>query len=363
MQTKKVIVFVALVILLAVPAFLALKTVRSEPSRGVQNTIIGNLFAAAVIADDTYILAGDRGRIFLTTDAGKNWKALLSTTGAPLVAISFPDEHSGWIVGQDGVVLHCADGGQTWVPQASGVQTYLLGVDFLDTLNGCAVGGDSTVIVTNDGGRSWQRCPFTLPAPPGEAAEKDMDKGTGEAFKEEFNLFAVKMLDAQQICIAGDQGRIFLTGDGGGSWTEAQSPLYDKEAGAGRTLYAIASDAGALSAVGVDSAYLISRDMGKIWTLANLGLKEPEFYAIDSIDGTGIAVGSGGNVIRTTDGGQTWQVLTVGDKITRAWLCAVDLKKTRAGDIRGIIAGQYGAVGIYSAGSLAWQMPYIPEER
>ncbi len=323
--------------------FLAVTAVSCSCDEAVFSTNI-NLFASAVITDRDYILLGDRGNIFQSNDAAKSWKRVESNTRSALVSVCFPDSQNGWAVGQDGAVLHSTDKGKTWAFQVSGVHTYLLAVDFFDVLNGCAVGADSTVIMTADGGKTWSVSPFRAPS----AFDDDPD------FAEEYNLLAVSMIDASQVCVAGDGGRIFVTRDAGRSWTDVKSPLYDEEMMEGRNLYAMTYDNGVLYAAGIDCTFICSKDQGNTWTIIDTGYTDPDLFAIDMIGGTGIAAGSGGHVFLISDRGKQWELLKVPEKTTRSWLSGLDLRKTGQGNIICLLTGQNGVSGLYKNGKFSW---------
>ncbi len=306
---------------------------------GRAHQISGELFASAVVSKDVYITAGDRGVIYLSKDRGTTWELVKSPTKKALASICFSDPGHGWIVGQSGVILHSADGGQTWQAQSSGVDKYLLDVDFIDSKKGFAVGADAAIVMTTDSGRTWYRSSFKLPQ---------------QNLEEEFNFFAVEMMDKKNICFAGDGGRIFRSSNGGLTWTEAKSPLYDQELMEGKILYAMAYDSGFLYAVGIDGILIYSRDQGHTWEEIDTGFTGPELYCLDIIDGVGLAAGSGGHIIRTKDGGFSWQIVAVPEKTTRFWLSGLDLNKTDSGNIYGLIVGQNGTAGQVVNNEIRW---------
>jgi len=308
-------------------------------SEGDPFTHIGSsLFATAVLSDTDCIMVGDRGKIFLSNDGARSWKAIDSGTKVALSSVCFPDGQHGWIAGQAGVLLHSQDGGKTWKPQSSGVNTYLMDVDFLDARRGIAVGRDTTVLTTADGGATWERSPL---------------RESTDLF-DDLTLFAAAMMDDRHACVVGDMGRIFITGDGGQTWSESKTPLYDEQMMMGRILYALAYDSGTLYAAGIDSTFVYSKDLGKSWTRGDTGFSKPDLYGIDFVGGMGLAAGSGGHVIRTSDGGSTWQVLEVPEPITRFWLSDVDLMRSRSGKVKGLVVGKRGTFGHFMDGSLTW---------
>ncbi len=326
---------------LVLPCFLSLGDQAGAGQRG-PHVVSGDLFSAAVVTEDVHIMVGDRGLIYLSKDGARTWNVVDSKTRRALAAVCFPDDQYGWIVGQRGVILHSPDRGGTWVVQPSGVDRYLLDVDFIDRHHGFAVGADATVVMTSNGGKTWQRSPFEPPP--------DL-----EEMEEDINLFAVVMMDTRQACLAGDYGRIFRTEDRGQTWTEADSPLYDREMMEGKILYAMAHHAGTLYAAGIDGVLVHSRDQGRTWKEVDTGFSGPELYCLDVVGRVALAAGSGGHLIKTSDGGATWQVVVVPEKVTRFWLSGVDLKETSSGSIQGLIAGQSATFGHLVNGNLRWQ--------
>jgi photosystem II stability/assembly factor-like uncharacterized protein len=298
----------------------------------------GSLFATAVLSETDYIMVGDRGKIFLSNDGAESWKAVDSGTKVALSSVCFPDGQHGWIAGQAGVLLHSHDGGKSWKPQSSGVKDYLLDVDFFDARHGIVAGKDTTVLTTVDGGRTWNPSPL---------------KESTDLF-DDLNLFASAVMDELHACVVGDMGRIFITEDGGETWSESKTALYDEQMMMGRILYALTYDSRTLYAAGIDSTFVYSKDLGRSWTQGDTGFSKPDLYGIDIVGGSGLAVGSGGHVIRTSDGGLTWRVVDVPERVTRFWLSGVDLKRNRSGKVSGLVVGKRGTFGHFMDGSLTW---------
>lgn len=141
-------------------------------------------------AGDTLVAVGARGLIATSAD-GNQWTQSNSPVQSDLLAIHFPTQQQGWVVGHDGVVLHSNDAGATWEKQldgrlaktlfdqyyanleiepealeavqsaislnyAAGPTLPLLDLWFADTEHGFAVGSFGTLIATTDGGKTWQ---------------------------------------------------------------------------------------------------------------------------------------------------------------------------------------------------------------
>ena len=307
----------------------------------------GSLFASAVVSDTAYIMVGDRGKIFLSNDGTKTWEAIESGTRFALSSVCFPDDRNGWIAGQMGALLHSQDGGKTWQAQSPGVDAYLLGVDFLDPLHGIVVGRDTTVLTTSDGGATWNQSPL---------------KTSADLF-DDVTLFAAAMIDTRSICAVGDMGRIFITEDGGESWAETKTSLYDEMSMMGRVLYAVVYDSGTLYAAGIDSTFAFSKDRGKSWTVGDTGFVKQDLFGIDFVGEFGLAAGSGGHVIRTSDGGSTWHEVEVPEKVWQVFLCGLDLKRNGSGEVAGLVVGERGTFGHIVDRTIHWQWPLAKRER
>lgn len=307
----------------------------------------GDLFAAALAGDSTYVAVGDGGRIFVSRDRGVTFTRVESGTDLALMAVSFADSMRGWAAGQGGVVLQSADGGSSWAAQSSDVEADLLAVDFADAEHGLAAGSDATVIVTSDGGASWRR--------------SDAAKSIG--LEAELNLFAVRMLTRERAVAVGERGWILVTDDAGTSWTAAASPFHDVAMDEGPTLYALGAGRdgalpspgeGALFVVGIDSTLGRSVDGVATWSPIALASNDAELFGVSLVGEHGLAVGSGGTVMRTRDAGTTWRPVTVPDVVTRTALTGVALRAVAPGRVHGLIVGQDGTVGLVDGDDIAW---------
>lgn len=115
-----------------------------------------NLHGTFFLTSEEGWAVGQLGKIFHTTDGGKSWEEQNSKTNLLLTAVDFSDQNRGWVVGERGSILHTKDGGKTWKAQQSGVTYPLFDVDFIDSQNGWVVGNWGTILSTGDGGEHWQ---------------------------------------------------------------------------------------------------------------------------------------------------------------------------------------------------------------
>ena len=300
-----------------------------------------------------------------TTDGGATWKCVLRTEQTELVGIDFLDASNGAAISDGGVVYTTSDGGESWVasndidlfslkytietkpvapvkpptgaanrnapPQIiASDYVEMLGVTFKSEKDGWAFGsreessqgakpGSITtktrpvVVRTSNGGETWQ--PVTL------AADLPSYGLSRSSFTDSTNGWVVGgSIDED------DTGAVLRTTDGGSTWKIATMPeakqvpqsVFFLDANNGWIVGATEDDAGDPG----PSAILATKDGGATWevkTKVAASLRSVHF--IDAQNG--VAVGSGGKVFRTTDGGATWS-----DASTHDWTTGTVVETT-----------------------------------
>lgn len=288
------------------------------------------------------------------------WRRQETKTFAWLHAVYFLDESRGWAVGGKGAFLSTVDGGRTWQARRSPTEDTLLDIRFTDERTGWMVcerdfyklrtetEARSYLLKTTDGGESWSRI---------EAAGKDVnarlagiafaDKDHGWTFGEEGALFVTKdggetwtrqlthtrrlllsgaFRDANTGWLAGAGATLLYTSDGGATWRAGQLPQTadsPTRADAHGPAQAVGASAqkkrppriNALSfiderrgwAVGSGGAIFSTVNGGRTWRALKSNTEENLFDVKFFDESEGWAVGSGGAIIRTTDGGETWR--------------------------------------------------------
>lgn len=269
------------------------------------------------------VAVGYYGTILVSEDGGSKWEQAPSGTKELLVSLSFPDADHGWVVGSNGTILATRDGGRTWKPQVSGTSNYLLGVCFVNTQKGWVVGEFGTILHTQDGGAHWQA----------------QQSGEAEALLE-----AVKFLDEKRGFVVGEFGSILVTSDGGAVWkfiTKKEADILDiGSLGKTRpTLYSLDfQDDKTGVAVGVGGCILRTQDGGKTWQ----DVPSPtanHLYRVKSLNGKMYATGLRGALLASDDQGRSWQAIPLPRDVSLHWYYGI------AGDSRGIfLAGESGKV-------------------
>ena len=221
--------------------------------------------------------------------------------------------HIGWAVGSSadgyGTIIHTTNSGKTWKREGNSTtipDAQMNDVAAVDQLNVWAVGESSpiingpsygTILHSSDAGKSWERqgTPESIP-----------DAGFG----------GISAVNSQVAWVAGGAvggaGLIMYTDDGGSHWTqqaEGNFPDTDLE-----MISAADKDnvwvVGSISSGGNTSAFIArTTDGGETWEqvsvnflLNKLGLIDVHAVTADII----WAVGTDGTVAITIDGGETW---------------------------------------------------------
>ncbi|HEY0406979.1 MAG TPA: YCF48-related protein [Pyrinomonadaceae bacterium] len=187
-------------------------------------------------------------------------------------------------------------------------------VYFADTKRGWIAGDNGFVSYTGDGGRTWT--PQTIET------------------KDAINDLFFRNKDDGYI-VAGNS--IFSTGDGGRNWREIRRYFASDFGGAQPELYSVRFSGkkkgwvvGSISRNDsiVDSLVLYTNDGGASWQRQRMPTRE-ELIHVDFVsEKRGWIVGDGGTILNTTDGGDTW---TPQRSILKTTLYHVDFRNDRVG--------------------------------
>lgn len=250
--------------------------------------------------------------LVLSLYSQQGWYTQNSGTGQPLSDVCFVDHNTGWIAGHQNTILKTTDGGQNWEEQMPASVPFFYKVFFLNDQEGWVLGEYETIAHTTDGGDTWE-----LQTTPGHGAS---------------DIF---FIDADNGWIAGGRGQGFPgpdpireiqhTEDGGNTWTIQHQ--VDLEFPLGAIHFA---DAQTGCAVGSGGDILFTQDGGENWTQqTSTIISQLEGVYMTSPD-EGWIVGIDGVILHTTDAGANWMTVNSGtsDALTdvvfvnnKGWIC------------------------------------------
>ena len=303
-------------------------------SSGTTATLYAVSFTDAI----TGTVVGSGGTILRTTDGGTTWTPQRSGTTEHLRKVSFTDASRGTVVGHNGTILRTTDGGTTWTQQSSGTTIGLTGVSFTDANNGFVVGSfGGTILRTTDGGATWTSL------------------STGTVSQAVWNLTDIHFTDANTGTLVGSFydalrseqfGLILRTTDGGASWTSRTVGDCTGLIG----VFFVDTDAG--FALSTEDEIYHTTDGGLNWTEQSTVYVIPKGVFFADAD-NGFVVGGvdpppyEGRIMRTTDGGETWNPQQSGTTNFLLGVCFTDANT-------GTAVGGFGTIFRTTTGGTTW---------
>lgn len=305
---------------------------------------LGAATLAVTRAGARLVAVGERGTVLLSDDAGASWRqAQAVPVQSALTVVRFIDARTGWAAGHLGVILQSQDGGEHWRKQFDGVQAAaafaataaapgaderarrlasrlaeegpdkpFFDLDFIDADHGFAVGAYNFTFVTRDGGRSWTPMQARLPNP------------------KSLHLYGVRAVGGQ-VFVAGEQGLLLRSADGGASFEPLPSPYK------GSFFGLLAARSGTLLAYGLRGNAFRSTDQGAHWERIETGLP----MAIDAgveLDGGALALlGQTGDVLISRDDGRSFKKsASSGEPVPAAGLASAEGGQMVLATLRGM---------------------------
>jgi len=241
------LVILAMLLLSACESPLVLERVVEQQKQSLQRT---DLFQAATANDNVLVTVGGYGVIVASTDGGKSWvrqqlenqPTLIDATACPdgtLAALAIEgqvwvssDDGNSWIshsldsievpqaltcdpvnrlhvVASFSTIMMSPDHGGSWETFSFDEDMIFTNIQFFNSTDGLIVGEFGSMVKTFDGGQTWEMV---------------------EPMPDEFYPMASLFLDMNTGWVAGLNGTVFHTTDGGGSWikqdSETNAPLY-----------------------------------------------------------------------------------------------------------------------------------------
>lgn len=264
---------------------------------GVNPTTIQKLNAIHFPDNTTGYIVGNNGTILKTTDAGLTWSNQISGTTNNLKSVFFTGAYDGWACGSGGTILRTNNGGATWETLASGTTQTLNTIFFTGSI-GFSAGTNGTILKSTNNGTSW--------AIAGNTA-------TISTTNEYVALTHSLTTSDDRIWVIAKSGLSVFTSNNPyplGNYWSAPSSLTN------RTSASVCFYSGLTYIVSVGSASsgLIKRsnDFGTSWSnsifTSTVGLPTQlnSIHFINQTDPNGWTVGAAGKIYNSTNGGATW---------------------------------------------------------
>lgn len=258
-----------------------------------------SLMLSVTQAGEKLVAVGERGFILISEDHGASWQQVESPVSVTLTRVRFATATDGWAVGHAGVVLHSGDGGRTWTRQLDGVAAAQLAL---------AAAKAATAEHAEEQLAEAQRM---------------VDDGPDKPF---LNLH---FFNAQRGIVVGAYGLAFATDDGGKNWKSISARLDNPSA---LHLYDILDVGGALFIAGEQGLMLRSTDGGGSFQALETPASGTLFGMVATGPNSLVAFGLRGKAYRTDDLGATWQslpnhqssTLTAGTRLSSGELILAD---------------------------------------
>ncbi len=257
------------------------------------------------------------------------WEVIQLATEAKLFDIGFTDNPDhGWIVGGDTTLLETTDGGETWQPQTIDIEekARLTSISF-NGKEGWIVGQPSVLLHSDDQGESWTRISLSsqLPGAPNtiialgpNSAEMTTDVGAIYRTEDGGLHWHAQVEDAvgvvRNISRSPDGKYIAVSAKGNfySTWEPGQISWSPHNRQDSRRLENMGfSDDGRLWLLArggqlrfsdpenpEEWGEAITPEYATSWGLLDLAYRTPDEIWVS---------GGGGNLLRSTDGGQTWE--------------------------------------------------------
>jgi photosystem II stability/assembly factor-like uncharacterized protein len=317
-----------------ISAVLILVLVFMPQMLSAQGKLPQDLFSVNFPTETDGWACGRWGTIVHSEDGGETWQHQQSGTDFTLSSIFFVDPQNGWVVGDGGTILHSTDGGTHWVMQESPVAFFHMGVIFVNATTGWIVSERTHILYTEDGGANWQV----------------------QFNNEDFILKSISFCDEKTGWAVGEFGYIYHTSDGGKSWEHQSGDFgFSEETGdivGGNFLYAVtAVDPSTAWATGIDGYVIRTTDGGTTWETVPDEVATTKLFCVAS-DGKGIIITCGsGILLSSSDNGKSFTASTIEPPIIYGWVYGL----AERGDSSFVAVGKKGWIYLSDSGGRKWK--------
>lgn len=295
------------------------------------NSSLGaGIYDVQMLSETLAYAVANQGKVFRTDDGGQSWEKIDTGHSGRFFTLHFFDADNGFVAGCGGIscsnniLYRTSDGGESWEEVDPGVNVQLFDMQFINDDTGY-VGSRGRMIKTVDGGMNWEE--INLPTTRWVRAIEFFDENEG-----------IAIASPEWAASANVQHNFFRTTDGGETWDEQVinvPGIIEAVHSSGDIMWAVGQDGAILKSndrgvswadpvltrltiSGIESidretyiAYtrreiLLSTDSGLSWSKIMRPDSEPTIGNLYVFDVDNLIISDGGDVYRTTNGGQTW---------------------------------------------------------
>jgi photosystem II stability/assembly factor-like uncharacterized protein len=225
--------------------------------------------------EQTGYIVGEKGVVLKTTDAGTNWEIMPTGTIRNLRMVWFTDAETGFVTSEGGFLMKTTDGGETWQELQSGTTEEFNDIYFYNEMLGFIAGMHGQLLRTTDGGDTWQRAYIDIYS----------------------DVYSVHFVNENVGYAAASMRTVFKTVNGGDTWTSTSGDPYLNL----RSIFFLNQNLGYVA--GASNFMMKTTNGGSSWThfQSNCPVKQMQF--INELTGYAISYNE---LVKTTNGGTTW---------------------------------------------------------
>ena len=260
--------------------------------------------------DKVWVVSKQAEAIMTSTDAGKTWNLyegeLYDCLPSSIEAV---DTEMAWIPcscdDNQPFALKTEDGGETWILQEAGPPVTEKGI----VLQGLSVVNSQVVWMSGGYGSNSNSSGLVLRTVDGGATWEAKNEQEGGQLPSGLSFLGVATTSAYEAWVVTAGSSVYYTTDGGDTWTMQGKNLI----GARFDLNDIKIVEGVIWVAGDNGAVLRSADGGVSWEIFQTGASGYNI-GIAALDGTtawAVSTGGGGgsgNIVNTNDSGKTWSI-------------------------------------------------------
>ena len=300
-------------------------------------------------------IVGSGSTIVKSTDSGDSWKLLSVPPMGYLYDIDSYGENLLVAVGEDGLIARSTDGGNVWTTKTLPIQTNLVCISIISQNLMVAAGG-TKIVKSTDGGVTW-----TVPTTPGLPHINDIlmvSTQTGYAvggsvFRttdacQSFNkmtlpytdmFLSVSVPSSFAIYIASAKA-LYKSTDGGITW---MNPCVFKDFSVVKMFFAT-EDLGYV--IGKDGVAQRSTDGGNNWEYISAPTTQPLNGIATTFNGDLLVCGGAGSIFKQING--NWKDVT--QAVSRADICSIHFLNS----LEGLCCGSEGTILKTTDGGKTW---------